>query len=277
MKYFIDTEFIEGKQDKTFLGIKVGETKPTIDLISIGIVSEEKCNLPRINDCDKENPCRCCSRYNQKEYYAISKDFNLKAAWNNELVRENVLRQIYQELDKIYYTEYSKSLKYGISSAKINCSFTFNNVKYLLNRYGKTNKQIAQEVLKFIGNTEYSNAICTHTATNPSNIEFYGYYSDYDWVVFCQLFGTMMDLPKGFPMYCNDLKQELDRKVYYKANNLARCSGAVLTNTILDNTLNSIKEFSSYPKQINEHNALADAMWNYELFKFLNTLRNQEE
>ena len=32
MKYFIDTEFVEGKQDKTFLGIKVGETKPTIDL-----------------------------------------------------------------------------------------------------------------------------------------------------------------------------------------------------------------------------------------------------
>jgi len=37
--------------------------------------------------------------------------------------------------------------------------------------------------------------------------EVWGYYADYDWVVFCQLFGTMMELPKGFPMYCNDLKQ----------------------------------------------------------------------
>lgn len=40
--------------------------------------------------------------------------------------------------------------------------------------------------------------------------EFWGYYADYDWVVFCQLFGTMMQLPKGYPMYCRDLKQLLD-------------------------------------------------------------------
>lgn len=41
--------------------------------------------------------------------------------------------------------------------------------------------------------------------------EIWGYFSDYDWVVFCQLFGTMMDLPEGFPMYCLDLKQEMHR------------------------------------------------------------------
>jgi hypothetical protein len=42
--------------------------------------------------------------------------------------------------------------------------------------------------------------------------EVWGYYADYDWVVFCQLFGTMMELPKGFPMYCRDLKQLCDSK-----------------------------------------------------------------
>lgn len=40
--------------------------------------------------------------------------------------------------------------------------------------------------------------------------EFWGYYSDYDWVVFCQLFGTMMDLPATFPKYCRDLRQWLN-------------------------------------------------------------------
>lgn len=40
--------------------------------------------------------------------------------------------------------------------------------------------------------------------------EFWGYYSDYDWVVFCWLFGKMIDLPKGWPMYCRDLKQYID-------------------------------------------------------------------
>lgn len=37
--------------------------------------------------------------------------------------------------------------------------------------------------------------------------EFWGYYADYDWVVFCWLFGSMVDLPKGWPMYCRDLQQ----------------------------------------------------------------------
>lgn len=40
--------------------------------------------------------------------------------------------------------------------------------------------------------------------------EFWGYYADYDWVVFCWLFGAMIDLPKGWPMYCRDLKQLCD-------------------------------------------------------------------
>lgn len=31
-------------------------------------------------------------------------------------------------------------------------------------------------------------------------------------------------------------------------------------------------QYNIYPKQTNEHNALADARWNYELYKFLKTL-----
>ena len=40
--------------------------------------------------------------------------------------------------------------------------------------------------------------------------EFWGYYADYDWVVFCWLFGSMIDLPEGYPMYCRDIKQLAD-------------------------------------------------------------------
>lgn len=40
--------------------------------------------------------------------------------------------------------------------------------------------------------------------------EFWGYFADYDWVAFCQLFGRMTALPKGFPMYCRDIKQWAD-------------------------------------------------------------------
>lgn len=71
--------------------------------------------------------------------------------------------------------------------------------------------------------------------------EFWAYYADYDWVAFCQLFGTMSDLPKGWPMYCRDLKQWCDD----------------LGNPKL-------------PEQgKGEHHALADARWNKQAWEFL--------
>lgn len=36
---------------------------------------------------------------------------------------------------------------------------------------------------------------------------FYGYFSAYDWVVLCRLFGGMLNLPPNWPKYCYDLKQ----------------------------------------------------------------------
>jgi 3' exoribonuclease, RNase T-like len=71
--------------------------------------------------------------------------------------------------------------------------------------------------------------------------EFWGYYADYDWVVFAQLFGKMIDLPKGWPMYCRDIKQWCDE----------------LGNPSLP------------AQESTEHDALADARWNKEAFEFL--------
>ena len=100
--------------------------------------------------------------------------------------------------------------------------------------------------------------------------EFYGYYCDYDWVVFCWLFGKMIDLPNGFPMYCIDLKQELDRKL----NSIVLpCKGYYPNpNDNLSTKLREIKAYSNYPKQTNEHSAIHDARWNKQLYEFLNTL-----
>lgn len=74
--------------------------------------------------------------------------------------------------------------------------------------------------------------------------EFWGYYADYDWVALCQLYGTMMQLPDGWPMYCRDLKQWCDQ----------------LGNPRL-------------PEQgKGEHHALADARWNKRAHEFLEGL-----
>lgn len=71
--------------------------------------------------------------------------------------------------------------------------------------------------------------------------EFWGYYADYDWVAFCQLFGTMIELPKGFPMYCRDIKQLSDELGGHRI-----------------------------PKpEVEIHHALSDAEWNKQAHNFL--------
>ena len=270
MNYYIDTEFLEGTQDKTFLGFKYGKTKPTIDLISIGIVSEDG-----------------------REFYAISKDFNLKEAWNRfdlkkqklladnvwqedrivtekeYWLRDNVLKPIWIDLFLNYeaeftflkgkaYDQFEKELKEG----KHDKYFTYKSLRALINRYGKTNKQIAEEIVKFV----YPNALYNHLDCKVSNLvlpncadsekpKFYAYYADYDWVVFCQLFGKMIDLPKGFPMYCFELKQNLDEK--FPEPKLSELK---------------LNPFSDYPQQENEHSAIHDARWNKKLHEFLKSI-----
>ena len=68
----------------------------------------------------------------------------------------------------------------------------------------------------------------------------------------------------NFPMYCIDLKQW---KNEFMTRALKRA-----TNDFQKNIISKIDELEDYPKQTNEHNALSDAKWNFELYKFLNTL-----
>jgi hypothetical protein len=89
-------------------------------------------------------------------------------------------------------------------------------------------KQIAEDIRAFVG-------------PEP---EFWGYYADYDWVLLCQLFGTMMDLPKGWPLFCRDLIQLCKHKGNPKL-----------------------------PKQVlPAHHALADAQHNKVIHEFLRGL-----
>jgi 3' exoribonuclease, RNase T-like len=257
MKYFLDTEFLEGTQKSLF-----GKNKPTIDLISIGIVSDDN-----------------------RKFYAVSKEFNLKEAWNrwqqrtgegdrNNIeprlywIRENVLRPIFNEWKM---ETNGKIVRLGLPISLNEMEFNYKNFKYCIKCIGQTNSQIAFGVVNFVhgykdmGNwiwttDEYYNTIMS---TSPKELPtFYGYYSDYDWVVFCWLFGKMVDLPKGFPNYCIDLKQILDEKAKSIPYGYTKELG-----------LKSIKMDANYPKQTNEHNALSDAIWNKQLYEFLQTIK----
>lgn len=71
----------------------------------------------------------------------------------------------------------------------------------------------------------------------------WGFYADYDWVVFCWLFGKMINLPKGYPMFCRDLQQ------WYIQ--LGKPEGV------------------KPPDPANAHNALVDAKWTFDFYKNL--------
>lgn len=233
MKYFIDTEFIEDFREPIFT-----KRHHFIDLISIGIVAEDG-----------------------RTYYAVSKEFNPDEA--SEWVKENVLYPIMQEHG---FTKPLSNLHGCLSYRK-------NAIKHIQKNQGKDLHTIANEIYQFIcpydRASEYAGVggidegAEAFLKTNPPS--FYGYYADYDWIVFCKLFGTMMDLPKGFPMYCRDLKQMLDEKVECLFSSRKFGDG----RDDFEWQLNYTKKSDKYPKQSNEHNALSDAKWNKQLYEFI--------
>jgi hypothetical protein len=150
-----------------------------------------------------------------REYYAINKDFEKKEA--SDWVRSNVINNLEYPLSDI---DYSK--------------------KHLW----KTIPEIRRELLTFFGYRYESNLSGNKSnIISPAGLKLYGYYCDYDWVVFCSIFGSMIDLPQGMPMYCRDLKQILDAKRLTKQWKEKHC-----------------------PDPVGEHNALVDAKWNMSLY-----------
>ena len=242
MKYFIDVDFHEYKKKPLF-----GKAVDTIELISIGIVAEDG-----------------------REYYAISKDFNLKEAWNryDEIkdgfrdfgltpnykkvywIRDNVLKPIFIELRAKEVEEYNIAQRRNVVLDFPTYSFCFKEFKRLINKYGKSNKQIAEEIKDFIAYSEEpelhpDDYYYKKDNWNFKDVQFYGYYSDYDWVVFCWLFGKMIDLPKGFPMFAFDIQQQIEE---YKIDK---------------------EQLLKEVPQISCHNALQDAIWNKDAYNWI--------
>lgn len=70
--------------------------------------------------------------------------------------------------------------------------------------------------------------------SNGKRIKFWANYGAYDWVLLCQLFGPMVDLPIGWPMYCNEIQQELRNKGYYRASDLPELTTVKVPHNCLD-------------------------------------------
>jgi len=84
--------------------------------------------------------------------------------------------------------------------------------------------------------------------TKEDPVELWGYFADYDHVVMCWLFGRMVDLPEGMPMWTRDLKQLMWH-------------------------LGATRE--EFGEPMIEHDALSDALWNLEVFRQLKARAKQ--
>jgi len=230
MKYYLDTEFIEGFHKPLF-----GKKRHFIDLISIGIVGEDG-----------------------SQFYAISREYDYNKA--DKWVKDNVILPLYLET------------VHGDNRNRF-------DVHNFHKHYGRSNKEIMCDIILYIYRDQYKHWMDSTSEFIERGIkygwgedlshELYAYYADYDWVVFCSLFGRMIDLPKGFPMYCRDLKQMLDEKIESLHIKLGGLGDKVTALGSLDEHKERWKTHPDYPKQANEHNALDDAKWNKKLHEFI--------
>lgn len=117
-------------------------------------------------------------REDGREYYAIFRDMPLDRIMRHDWLRKNVVPSL-------------PIVKHdGIRPFR----------KPFLDRSDpdvKSTVQIRDEVRRFVVDT-------------PS-VQLWGWYSAYDHVCLAQLFGRMIDLPSGIPMWTNDLRQEVER------------------------------------------------------------------
>lgn len=189
---------------RVFYDLEFLEDGKSITLISIGLVTDDG-----------------------REYYAVNGDlYGNSSAWVRIKAHDWLVRNVLPSLPLTNRKALEKYLAGAtmfspipsIDSVKIDTTDTTVKPRYV----------IANEVRDFI------------RAAGP-DVELWAWYGAYDHVALCWLWGRMIDLPEGIPMWTNDLRQERLR----------------------------LGE-PEMPRQADgEHNALEDARHNRDMARFL--------
>lgn len=215
VRYFYDTEFVDNGT--------------TIDLVSIGIVAAPdwvvNAGLARhVGDTVHEH-----ARAHARTYYAVNADVDLKALKENDWLVRNVLPRL--------PIAHRKVLDAYIANPPTRHPYPHIDMVDLSRKATEVKPHwvIANEVRDFL-----LAPLAEADDEEAIDIELWADYGAYDHVVLAQLWGPMIGLPPGVPMYTNDLQQ------------LARSVG-----------LQGYKPDQS-PEEA--HNALADAWYALDLY-----------
>ena len=181
------------------------EDGKTIELVSIGIVAADG-----------------------REFYRqiVGVDYSRADEWFHRNVLPELTHYSIKERSRSCNTSYNSELSLSSAQFESRCA------EYTACPWTNT-ARLCNDIINFV-----SPIIHGHS-TNPP--EFWAYYADYDWVALRQLYGRMRNLPKGWPMYCRDLRQLLDEHGL---------------------------DVSKAVPQTDEHNALADAKWVWTAYEY---------
>jgi hypothetical protein len=146
------------------------EDGSTIELVSIGIVCEDGC-----------------------EYYAVSSEFDQNRIKADEWLVGNVWRYLPREHDEDGVSQWGK-LHPDLDNEWID----------LDDRDVKPRAVIAREVAEFILGPKPDDQ--TWPAVRADPIQLWADYCAYDHVALAQLYGKMLDLPPGMPMWTHDIQ-----------------------------------------------------------------------
>lgn len=116
-----------------------------------------------------------------REYYAVNREM----PWKRIAQHDWLMRNVVPSLPRLH----GDARMYAGRRNPLALDWDHPDIKW--------HGQIADEVRDFIQATP--------------EVELWAWYGAYDHVALCQLFGRMIDLPQGVPMWTNDLRQECAR------------------------------------------------------------------
>jgi hypothetical protein len=94
---------------------------------------------------------------------------------------------------RAFYAQSAEYLQYGNPNAWL----TENVIPHLGIEWTE-NATIKEEIIAFLDPVKYGNPV------------IHAWCGSYDFFVFCQIFGTFMDLPAGYPHYFREIQADLD-------------------------------------------------------------------
>lgn len=240
MKYFIGTTSCRLNKYKKVFGIKLPKwlSKPETEekIISLSILGDDG-----------------------RQYYAISKEFDLKEAWNFYIIndgikeyfyRENILKELFNHL--CYLDKWDDRHRV----------FTYNNIKWLLDKYGTTEMDIILSMSEFIG---YGKYLETQNGTKNNGISFeIYYYIDYFELLLSEsdFFKKLFKEYDKFDLYEKLKEKELHHKKIWP----------VVDGVSHHIKISGIESLPNYPKLCYGKDALHKAEWLKKLYDFLQTI-----